>query len=272
MSHTKLAKIVKIDNGSYKSFNAYNGKAFKSNYEPNPKKTSTKVNYVNLDPTDNPDEVCEAYRQVSIAAQERRAARLKIHLEKMAAEREAQAELEKIRSEKRSQAQLLRFNSQPEIIQREKRRKMIADALNSGLVVNALTTKLDVKLLGFDIKALRVGGLDVVTCLARNPDGKGESPGYIYSLDKFKRTDEVIGGELSLFRNRLMELLKDGYLIRKENICPSISTASFKNTLMVFRRSHDMLLCSVKNTVLEKYSRGFVLCNDSGLLKKVADL
>ena len=71
LTNSTKATIAKIDNGAYHSFNAYvRPKRVKSEYRLNPN-----ARVINLDPTNNPDEVCNAYRAIQIESQLKRIAK-----------------------------------------------------------------------------------------------------------------------------------------------------------------------------------------------------
>lgn len=259
---TSKAKIVKIDNNSYHSFNAYKRPTkVKSDYRLNP---NAKV--INLDPTNDPSEVCNAYRQIAIKSQ---LANTIKHNLRFAEERAAvklmkeQAEsTAKIKAMKRAAAQLAyRQNSSS-----TSRRQAIVSRLNDAgflLFSNQINSRNNTSL---DICTIRqTQGIDIVTITSAGVlKSDGTMAVSAWGIDKFKRPKKELYSEMPIVNKDdlkvlVLSLLSEGYLVKSSDF--NATTRLVKTTIAALRKD-GVIVCTVRNSETDEYARGWIVPSD----------
>ena len=259
---TSKAKIVKIDNNPYHSFNAYKRPArVKSAYRINPN-----ARVINLDPTDDPNEVCNAYRQIAIKSQLATAMK---HKRRFAEERAAaqlmkeQAEsMAKIKAVKRAAAQLAyRQNSSST----NRRKEIVSRLENKGFLLfsEQVSSRNNTSL---DICTIRqTQGIDIVTITSAGVlRGDGTMAVSAWGIDNFKRPAKALYNETPItHKNELtpfiLSLLSAGYLIQASDIN---ATLSLIKTVIAALRKDGIIVCTVRNSETDSQARGWIVPSD----------
>lgn len=256
---TSKAKIVKIDNNPYHSFNAYKRPArVKSAYRLNPN-----ARVINLDPTDDPNEVCNAYRQVAIKSQLATAMK---HKRRFAEEHAAaqlmkeQAEsMAKIKAMKRAAAQLAYRQKSSSAV---RRKEIVARMENKGFLLfsDQVSSRNSTSL---DICTIRqTEGIDIVTITSV---GVLKSDGKIavsaWGIDNFKRPAKALYSEKQMTKRHdlkvfISSLLSAGYLIQANHIN---ATARLLRTAIADLRKEGVIVCTVRNSETDEHARGWLV-------------
>lgn len=258
-TNTAKAKIVKIDNNPYHSFNAYKRPVkVESDYRLN-----ANARVINLDPTDDPNEVCNAYRQIAIKSQLATAIK---HKRRFAEERAAaklmaeQAEsMAKIKAMKRAAAQLAyRQNSSSAA-----RRKEIVSRMEKAgflLVSEQVSSRTSTSL---DICTIRqTQGIDIVTITSV---GVLKSDGKIavsaWGIDNFSRPAKALYSKKQITKRHdlkvfISSLLSAGHLIQTNHIN---ATARLVKTAISDLRKEGVIVCTVRNAETDEHARGWLV-------------
>ena len=259
LTNSKKAVIVKVDTGSYHSFNAYvRPKRVNSDYRRHPN-----ARVINLDPTNNPDEVCNAYRAMQIEAQLKRIAKN----EKRLAERRRIAEFAaadaKIRAE---QAALKRAATQKAYRENSaltKRRNAILARMNDGEFLLAPESASlrnaashDVAFIRYDRKVSLVS----VTSVNVSYEATG-APLSLWGIDNFKRLPKHPYSEKPITsRNELMRIMLDmlnqGYFVQVEDINAAIT--SIRGAVSALRKE-GVVVCTVRNPDMDVQALGWII-------------
>ena len=254
LTNSKKAVIVKVDTGSYHSFNAYvRPKRVNSDY-----RRHSNARVINLDPTNNPDEVCNAYRDIQIEAQLKRIAKN----EKRLAERRRIAEFAaadaKIRAEQAATQKAYRENSAL-----AKRRNAILARMNDGEFLLApesgslrSAASHDVAFIRYDRKVSLVS----VTSVNVSYEATG-APLSLWGIDKFKRLPKHPYSEKPITsRNELMRIMLDmlnqGYFVQVEDINAAIT--SIRGAVSALRKE-GVVVCTVRNPDMDVQALGWII-------------
>ena len=259
---TSKAKIVKIDNNPYHSFNAYKRPArVKSAYRLNPN-----ARVINLDPTDDPNEVCNAYRQVAIKSQ---LATTMKHKRRFAEERAAaqlmkeQAEsMAKIKAVKRAAAQLAYRQNSSSVV---RRKEIVSRLENKGFLLfsEQVSSRNNTSL---DICTIRqTQGIDIVTITSAGVlRSDGTMAVSAWGIDNFKRPSKsrynksqiAIRSEL---KDLILSLLSEGYLVQASDINAALS--SIRGVIAALRKD-GIIVCTVRNAETDPSARGWIVPSD----------
>lgn len=259
LTNSKKAVIVKVDTGSYHSFNAYT----------RPKRTNTDyrrhagARVINLDPTDDPNEVCNAYREIQIKAQLKRIAKNEQRLAERRRIAEFAAADAKIRAE---QAALKRAATQKAYRENSamvKRRNAILARMNdgefllapeSGSLRSAATH--DVAFIRHDHKVSLVS----ITSVGVNYEATG-APLSLWGIDNFKRPPKHLYSAKPIARRDelkrvMLDTLNQGYVVQIEDI--NAATTSIKGVVSALRKE-GVLVCTVRNPDMDVQTRGWII-------------
>lgn len=259
LTNSKKATVIKIDNNPYHSFNAYvRPKRVNTDYRRHPN-----ARVINLDPTNNPDEVCNAYRDIQIEAQLKRIAKN----EKRLAERRRIAEFAaadaKIRAE---QAALKRAATQKAYRENSalaKRRNAILARMNDGEFLLApesgslrSAASHDVAFIRYDRKVSLVS----VTSVNVSYEATG-APLSLWGIDNFKRLPKHPYSEKPITsRNELMRIMLDmlnqGYFVQVEDINAAIT--SIRGAVSALRKE-GVVVCTVRNPDMDVQALGWII-------------
>ena len=254
------ATVIKADNKPYHSFNAYT----------RPKRTNSQcrryagVRVINLDPTDDPDEVCNAYRDILIKAKLRRIAKN----EKRLAERRRIAEFAAADAKMRAeQAALKRAATQKAYRENSamaKRRNAILARMNDGEFLLAPEPASMRAAAIADAAAIRKDRkkLDLVSITSVGVPFKDTgTPLSLWGIDNFKRPPKRLysanpitsRGEL---KRVMLDTLNQGYVVRIEDI--NAATTSIKGAVSALRKE-GILVCTVRNPNKDVQARGWII-------------
>lgn len=259
---TSKAKIVKIDNNPYHSFNAYKRPIkVKSAYRLNPN-----ARVINLDPTNDPSEVCNAYRQVAIKSQ---LATTMKHKRRFAEERAAaqlmkeQAEsMAKIKAIKRAAAQLAYRQNSSSV---GRRKDIVSRLENKGFLLfsEQVSSRNNTSL---DICTIRqTQGIDIVTITSAGVlRSDGTMAVSAWGIDNFKRPAKELYNKTPItHKNELtpfiLSLLSEGYLVKSSNIN---ATLSLIKTVIAALRKDGIIVCTVRNSETDASARGWIVPSD----------
>ena len=254
LTNSKKATVIKIDNNPHRSFNAYvRPKRVNSDYRRHPN-----ARVINLDPTNNPDEVCNAYRDIQIEAQLKRIAKN----EKRLAERRRIAEFAaadaKIRAEQAATQKAYRENSAL-----AKRRNAILARMNDGEFLLApesgslrIAAGNDVAFIRYDRKVSLVS----VTSVNVSYEATG-APLSLWGIDNFKRLPKHPYSEKPITsRNELMRIMLDmlnqGYFVQVEDINAAIT--SIRGAVSALRKE-GVVVCTVRNPDMDVQALGWII-------------
>ena len=259
LTNSKKATVIKIDNNPYRSFNAYvRPKRVNSDYRRHPN-----ARVINLDPTNNPDEVCNAYRNIQIEAQLKRIAKN----EKRLAERRRIAEFAaadaKIRAE---QAALKRAATQKAYRENSalaKRRNAILARMNDGEFLLApelgslrSAASHDVAFIRYDRK------VDLVSITSVGvPFEDTGAPLSLWGIDNFKRPPKRLYSakpitSRSELKRMLLGALNQGYIVQIKDVNTAIT--SIRGAVSALRKE-GVVVCTVRNPDMDVQARGWVI-------------
>ena len=254
LTNSKKATVIKIDNNPYHSFNAYvRPKRVNSDY-----RRHSNARVINLDPTNNPDEVCNAYRDIQIEAQLKRIAKN----EKRLAERRRIAEFAaadaKIRAERAATQKAYRENSAL-----AKRRNAILARMNdgefllapeSGSLRSAATH--DVAFIRYDRK------VDLVSITSVGvPFEDTGAPLSLWGIDNFKRPPKRLYSakpitSRSELKRMLLGALNQGYIVQIKDVNAAIT--SIRGAVSALRKE-GVVVCTVRNPSKDVHARGWII-------------
>ena len=253
LTNSKKATVIKIDNNPYHSFNAYvRPKRVNSDYRRHPN-----ARVINLDPTNNPDEVCNAYRAIQIEAQLKRIAKN----EKRLAERRRIAEFAaadaKIRAE---QAALKRAATQSALA---KRRDAILARMNDGEFLLApesgslrSAASHDVAFIRYDRK------VDLVSITSVGvPFEETGALVVLWGIDNFKRPPKSLYSAKPIasrneLKRMLLGALNQGYIVQIKDVNAAIT--SIRGAVSALRKE-GIVVCTVRNPDMDVQARGWII-------------
>ena len=259
LTNSKKAVIVKVDTGSYHSFNAYvRPKRVNSDYRRHPN-----ARVINLDPTNNPDEVCNAYRDIQIEAQLKRIAKN----EKRLAERRRIAEFAaadaKIRAEQAALKRAATLNAYRENSALTKRRNAILARMNDGEFLLApesgslrSAASHDVAFIRYDRKVDLVS----ITSVGVPFEATG-APLSLWGIDNFKRTPKSLYSANPIssrneLKRMLLGALNQGYIVQIKDVNAAI--ASIRGAVSALRKE-GVVVCTVRNPNKDVQARGWII-------------
>lgn len=273
---TKKAIIIKSDNKPYASFNAYL----------RPKRSNTSyrkpenVKIVNLDPTDDPSKVCEAYRQIRIRAQYRRIAKNEARLAEKRRLAEAQAakaaakEAQRLENKKKGIAKSVQSKRESSKgIRARNRQKAISDALIAGAAINLKTTTLKRCQIEKEVAKLRSFGHDIVSITSAGGQRASGLSVSIYAIDAFKRPNENLNDNYAISQadveKIIIKALQQGLIIKT---CDIRSAPTTIRKAIAQLRLNNWPICVVKNRSMDVDTRGWILPCEANGLKDIKDV
>lgn len=259
LTNSKKATVIKIDNNPYRSFNAYvRPKRVKSDYRLDPN-----ARVINLDPTSNPDEVCNAYRAIQIESQLARIAKNEQRL----AERRRIAEYEAATSKSRAELATIRRAAVQKAYRENsaltKRRNTILARMNDGeflLAPEAASLRnaaiLDAAIIRKDHKVDLVS----ITSVSVNY-GDTDAPLSIWGIDSFKRPPKSLYSSAPItsrvqLRRIMLAALNQGYVVQVKDINAAIS--SIRGVISALRKE-GVMVCTVRNPDVDVQARGWII-------------
>ena len=259
-TNNSKAKIINSDDLSYHSFNAYRRPKKIENSEYS---TGGQIRVINLDPTNDPDKVCEAYRQIAIAAQNKRIVKNRQKFKEENEKALLAVEKSRLAAEKRAAknaaAQAKKFSLSAMGV----RRKELIEGFSAGkFKVSPISDKSARAKVGKDIAALRTEGYDIVaiTTLVSNRDGNTKEVG-IYSLNNFTSYPSYIPGSNVKKAAELADILQPyfekGLLISVGNVLSAPQLVS--EAISHLRTVKGLPVCLVRNRRVESQGRGWIL-------------
>ena len=265
----RMTIINNNNNKAYHSFNSYTRpKRVTSNRYSKP----TGVKIVNLDPTDDPDKVCEAYRQIKIADQNRRIQKNKARLAEkrrlavIEAEKEKQVAIRK--REVRMAWEAKRDRESDASIRARARRELILKLLLAGKPVSASIIGSKDNLICKDVGYFRSFGHDIVAINAAGSRSLDKNTVCMWSIDNFKRPKKPFNDTYLARRHEAREVLEksllEGYLINTKDFMAASHTI---RTLISDLRKEGWSICTVKNSEIDDVARGWILPTKSNGLK-----
>lgn len=281
---SKKATIIKEDNKPYSSFNAYQRPKRKHTSYHKPKN----VRVINLDPTNDPDQVCEAYRQIRIKEQYKRIAKNEARLAEKrriaqekaakAAAREAQRQ-ENIRMGNAMAVKKRRESSKSVAVRQ--RQAFISKTLKAGKPMSVKISEIksgDLKIAvkGFNIKneveKLRIHGHDIVSIVSAGRDPDGAMSVSLFVIDDFERPTERINEIYAIsqadVKKIIIEALQKGFVLTADDIRASVTAV--KKAIHQLR-VEGWPICTIKNRATDDQARGWILpCEANGLQAFVA--
>lgn len=267
ITNTTKASIAKIDNQSYHSFFAYTRpKRVESDY-----RRSAQAKVINLDPTDNPDEVCNAYRQIRIKQQLKRIAKNEARMAEKRAKAEAEAAKAEAKIEERARARAAAQLKWQMNSTSTKRREMMVEKMEAGQYLVAPTQTSARNATSLDICTIRqMTGKDVVSVTSVGiTDPTGVILLSVWGMDTFKRTKgkykaAVITKQQPL-KDLLLEILSNGYLLTYDDV--SAGNSTIKRAIASIRKDGHVV-CIVKNIGIDTEPRGWVIPSEkNGLVE-----
>ena len=265
MTNTTKAVIAKIDNNSYHSFFAYTRPVRNnSDYYRN-----SQARIVNLDPTDNPDEVCNAYRQIRINQQLKRIAKNEKRMEEKRAKAEQQAARAEAKAEEQARARVAAQNKWHMNSTATKRREMMVENMEAGRYLEAPKQTSARNATSLDICTIRqMTGKDIVSVTSVGmTDRTGAILVSVWGLDTFERPKgqykNVVITKQRPLKDLLLEALSEGYLLTYSDITAGGST--IKRAIASIRKDGH-LVCIVKNIGIDTQPRGWVIPSEKNKL------
>lgn len=259
LTNSKKATVIKIDNNPYRSFNAYvRPKRVNSDYRRHPN-----ARVINLDPTNNPDEVCNAYRDIQIEAQLKRIAKN----EKRLAERRRIAEFAaadaKIRAE---QAALKRAATQKAYRENSaltKRRNAILARMNDGEFLLAPESASLRNAAILDAAVIRQSHkVDLVSITSVGvPFEDTGAPLSLWGIDNFKRPPKSLYSAKPIasrneLKRMLLGALNQGYIVQIIDVNAAIT--SIRGAVSALRKE-GVVVCTVRNPSKDIQARGWII-------------
>lgn len=281
---TKKATIIKDDNKPYSSFNAYQRPKRKHASYHNPKN----VKVVNLDPTDDPDQVCEAYRQIKIKDQQKRIAKNKARLAEKRRLAEIAAEKAAVKEAKRQERRKMgiasgvkkRGESRKSVAARQ-RQALISKILKAGKPISLKASEIisgnqKSAVKDFNIKneveRLRARGHDIVSIVSTGRQCNRAISISLFVIDDFERPTEHINEVYAIsqadIKEVVIEALQKGLVLNTDDVRAS-ATAVRKAVYQL--RLEGWPICIIKNRITDDQARGWILpCEANGLQEFMA--
>ena len=265
MSKSSKIKIINNDSKPYSSFNAYT----------RPQRVESEYRYqgggkiVNLDPTDDPEKVCEAYRQIAIANQNRRIVKNRQKAELRKREEYLSAHKAAAIADQKRLKDKLRMQSYVTNSPIGMRRAKLLKDLQAGMYKVNPNDRSKSQSAGKDVADLRSKDHDVLTittAACKIAAGKEYSA---WAIDHFKRFKGIIAGSSTPNLEELSLLLKpffeQGYFVTMDNIDNDREFASL--AIGELRVTYDMSICVAINRRVEATARGWIMpCQANGLI------
>lgn len=259
LTNSKKTTIEKIDNGAYHSFNAYvRPKRVKSEYRLNPN-----ARVINLDPTDDPNEVCNAYREIQIQSQLARIAKNEQRIaerRRIAEQAAAAAKTQTAQTAfKRAAAQrAYRENS----VMSKRRIAIIERMKNGGFLLTPESVSMRNTAI-IDVSIIRQEQtLDVVSITSAGViKGKGGLAAPMWGIDKFKRPPKSIYSHIPIssrteLKRIIFDALSEGCLLQIKDV--NAATSSIRGVISTLRKD-GFLVCTVRNSGLDAQARGWII-------------
>lgn len=259
LTNSKKAVIVKVDTGSYHSFNAYTRpKRVNSDYRRHPN-----ARVINLDPTNDPDEVCNAYRAIQIEAQLKRIAKN----EKRLAERRRIAEFAaadaKIRAEQAALKRAAKKKAYLENSVSAKRRNAILARMNDGEFLLAPESASLRNAAILDAAVIRKNHkVDLVSITSVGvPFEATGAPLSLWGIDNFKRPPKHLYSAKPItsrkeLKRMLLGALNQGYIVQIKDVNAAIT--SIRGAVSALRKE-GVLACTVRNPDMDVQARGWII-------------
>lgn len=259
LTNSKKATVIKIDNNPYHSFNAYvRPKRVNSDY-----RRHSNARVINLDPTNNPDEVCNAYRDIQIEAQLKRIAKN----EKRLAERRRIAEYEAATSKSRAELAAIRRAAVQKAYRENsaltKRRNTILARMNDGecLLAPESASLRNAAILDAAIirKEHKVDLVSITSAGVIKTDGGMTIS--MWGIDNFKRPPKSLYSSAPItsrvqLRRIMLAALNQGYVVQIKDINAAIS--SIRGVVSALRKE-GVVVCTVRNPDVDVQARGWII-------------
>lgn len=231
-----------------------------------------KPTYINLDPTNDPEKVCEAYRQIAIKSKLKASLSHKRHFDAQREENKIVVAKSKAKSISIKQTKAIRYQNNILTHNATKRRTDIRNRLIAGGYKSNPEKANECKTAREDIEVLRADGLDIVAINTSGSSVTADKAVSIWAIDNLKRVKGIISGTNTTNYAAIVLLLRpifeEGYLISLSNSDGSKFSVTQAITLM---RKAGMPICSVKNSRRETVLRGWVLPSVANGLASVDD-
>ena len=259
LTNSKKATVIKIDNNPYRSFNAYvRPKRVNSDYRRHPN-----ARVINLDPTNNPDEVCNAYRDIQIEAQLKRIAKN----EKRLAERRRIAEFAaadaKIRAEQAALKRAATQKAYRENSASAKRRDAILARMNDGKFLLAPESGSLRSAASHDVAFIRYNRkVDLVSITSVGvPFEDTGAPLSLWGIDNFKRPPKSLYSAKPIasrneLKRMLLGALNQGYIVQIKDVNAVIT--SIRGAVSALRKE-GVVVCTVRNPNKDVQARGWII-------------
>lgn len=271
---TKKAVVVKIDNATPSSFYGYTQPKRVRN---NQHRKLDVVKIVNLDPTDDPDQVCEAYRQIKIRDQNRRIRKNKAYLAEQRRLAAISAEKDEMLAAKQAEEKARRSKLRSEGLKdtaRMIKAKACCDLMLSRLItgraISPKTIGASATVISKEVSNIRGRGHDVVSVNSSGSRLSADLKTSLWCIDKFKRLNQPLNDTYTSDKKIVRALLEDGfskgYLITTADVLAARSNVI--NTIGEMR-GDGWVICTVKNNDVDERPRGWVMpCVANGLVRK----
>lgn len=266
-NRSQVITNIKSDDAPYKSFNAYT--------RPVRVHRSTSANHsggvriINLDPTDDASQVCEAYRQIGIKAQLRRIKNNELALAKKREQAAAEAKQAAIDKEKKDAANALGRSQHKLVAQTAARRKNLLALLQAGHHAVPYPTSSGRVLANKDICVIRQGGHDIAAIASGSSSLEKSKSVSLWAFDTFKRPSVPYVNpflDRKDIRAKFEALLLEGYLVESDYFSGGQECASALRKIIAAMRKEGIAVCTVKNVDIEHASRGWIVpCAGNGL-------
>lgn len=214
-----------------------------------------KPTYINLDPTDDPDQVCEAYRQIAIKSKLKSSMSHKRYFERQRAAEKSlvvKSEAKKIKAVRQQNNSLAKGAIA--------RRTALRSSLIAGGYKVTPETVRERNTARADISILRAEGLDIVSIATGGNWLVGTINVSMWAIDHLKRIDGQISGTNTADIDALVAILKPyflaGYLFTMGNTKSSFCSVTTAISVM---RKDSLPICSIKNIQKESVLRGWAL-------------
>ena len=234
------------------------------------KKSATKPRkptYINLDPTNDPEKVCEAYRQIAIASKLASSLSHKRYFDEQGKNKKTFAASSKARLISEKTTKELRYQNNALAKKAIARRADLHQFFVSGGVKVNPIKRTERNIIRDDVNLLRTGGLDIVSITTSSSDLTDGDALSIWAIDKLKRIDGKVEGTNTKDSAAMVAILKPyfeaGCLFSMTNSLGSRYLIAAAITTM---RKAGMTICSVKNAHKESVLRGWVLPTASNQL------
>lgn len=270
MSTATKKPIVIADNKPYASFNAYQRPKRTNNSFRKPEN----VKIVNLDPTDDPSKVCDAYRQIRIKEQNQRIAKNEARLAEKRRIADAKAAKAAAKEEERERNRQLgiakalksRRESTKSMSSRQ-RQAGIRKAFLAGTPIDLKATSIKRCHIETELANLRVRGHDIVSITSAGGDQRKGMSISCFVIDQFERPtkhiNEIYAVSPTDVQKVIIDGLKQGYVLQADDIRAS-QTAIRRAVAQL--RLDGWPICVMKNRSIDSKPRGWILpCEANGL-------